>query len=68
MRQVIVYKTQHGDWMAECPSLPGCVRRAPSKGAAIDAIREAVREYIHELKQQDAPIPEDQFEAAIVYV
>lgn len=68
MRQVIVYKTQHGDWVAECPSLPGCVQRAPSKGEAIDAIREAVHDYIQELKSQNAPIPEDQFEAAIVYV
>ncbi|MEL6149440.1 MAG: type II toxin-antitoxin system HicB family antitoxin [Chloroflexota bacterium] len=68
MRQVIVYKTLHGDWKAECPSLPGCVCRAPSKNAAIDEIRRAVREYVEELKARNAPIPEDHFEAAIVYV
>lgn len=68
MRQIIVYKTYRGDWVAECPSLPGCVRRANTKAQAIDAIREFVQQYIQELKAQNAPIPEDEFEAAIVYV
>jgi predicted RNase H-like HicB family nuclease len=68
MRQVIVYKTQHNDWVAECPSLPGCVTRAETKPEAVDAIRQAVQEYIQELKQQQAPIPEDDFEASIIYV
>lgn len=68
MRQIIVYKTHRGTWVAECPSLPGCVRHAETRDEAIDAIREAVHEYIWELRQHNAPIPEDRFEAAIVYV
>ncbi len=68
MRQVIVFKTNDGDWIAYCPSLPGCKRQGATKPEAIEAIREAVQDYIRELKQHRAPVPEDQFEAAIVYV
>ena len=68
MRQVIVYKTHHGDWYAECPSLPGCKCRAASKEKAIGIIQAAVYEYLQELRAQKAPIPQDEFEAAIVLV
>lgn len=68
MRQVIVYKTERGDWYAECPSLPGCKCRAESKEQAIDTVRVKVYEYLRELKEQNAPIPQDEFEAAIVLV
>jgi len=68
MRQVIVYKTERGNWYAECPSLPGCKRVAPTKGEAIDEIRVAVDQYLRELRRQNAPIPQDLFEAAIVLV
>lgn len=68
MRQVIVFKTNQGDWIADCPSLPGCKCRAATKADAIEAIREAVYDYVRELKYHRAPVPEDQFEAAIVYV
>ena len=43
MRQVILYPDENGFWVAECPSLPGCVSQGETKGTAIKNIREAIQ-------------------------
>lgn len=68
MRQVIVYKSMRGDWVAECPSLPNCVCRAATKVEALDTIKQCIDEYINELKAHQAPIPEDALEVSVVWV
>ncbi len=42
MRQVIVYPGEDGFWVAECPSLPGCVSQGESREEAIANVREAI--------------------------
>ena len=42
MRQVILYPGEIGYWIAECPSLPGCVSQGKTKEEAIQNIREAI--------------------------
>jgi len=42
MRQVIIYPGEDGFWVAECPSLPGCISRGRSKEEAIEKIKEAI--------------------------
>ena len=37
MRQVLIYPGESGFWVAECPSLPGCVSQGETKEAAIHA-------------------------------
>ena len=44
MRQVVVYPGEDGFWVAECPSLPGCVSQGESREQA--NIREAIEGYI----------------------
>ncbi len=68
MRQVIVYRSNRGDWIAACPSLPGCHCRAMTKVAALDAIKTVIDEYIQELKAHNAPIPQDKAEISVVIV
>jgi predicted RNase H-like HicB family nuclease len=68
VRQVIVYRSFRGDWVAECPSLPGCSCRAVTKVEALDAIKTAIDQYIQELKSHHAPVPQDQAEIAVVLV
>jgi len=68
MRQVIVHRTSQGDWMAACPSLPGCKCRAATKVAALDGIKQAIDEYVTELKTHNAPVPEDRAEVSVVLV
>jgi predicted RNase H-like HicB family nuclease len=42
MRQVILYPGETGYWVAECPSLPGCVSQGKTKEEAVQNIREAI--------------------------
>jgi len=46
MRQVFLYPGENGFWVAECPSLPGCVSQGDTKESAIKNIREAIEGYI----------------------
>jgi len=68
MRQVILYPGEDGCWVAECPSLPGCVSQGKTKEDAINNIREAIQGYIAALKEDGLPIPEERFDTLLVAV
>ena len=68
MRQVIVYPGEDGYWVAECPSLPGCISQGKTREAAIRNIREAIKGYVAALKEDGLPIPEERFELLAVAV
>lgn len=68
MRQVIVHPGESGYWVAECPSLPGCISQGRTKEDAITNIREAIEGYILALQDDGLPIPPDNFEAVLVTV
>ncbi|MBI2471882.1 MAG: type II toxin-antitoxin system HicB family antitoxin [Planctomycetes bacterium] len=68
MRQVILYPGEDGYWVAECPSLPGCVSQGKTKEDAINNIREAIEGYIAALKEDGLPIPEERFDTLLVAV
>lgn len=68
MRQVLVYPGEDGYWVAECPSLPGCISQGETKSEAIVNIREAIRLYIMTLDEDHLPIPEEHFEVLLVAV
>ena len=46
MRQVVVYPGEDSYWVAECPSLLGCVSQGRTKHEAIANIKEAIEGYI----------------------
>ena len=68
MRQVVLHPGEDGFWVAECPSLPGCISQGETKEAAIANIKEAITEYIAALKDDGLPVPKEQFEALVVAV
>ena len=68
MRQVIVYPGEDGFWVAECPSLPGCVSQGETREQTIVNIREAIEGYILALKEDRLPVPEERFDAILVAV
>ncbi len=68
MRQVIIYPGEDGFWVAECPSLPGCISQGQTKHEAIANIREAVDAYVEALREDGLPVPEDRFDALTVVV
>ena len=68
MRQVIMYPGEDGYWIAECPSLPGCISQGKTKEEAIANIREAIEGYIAALREDNLPVPEERFETLVVAV
>ncbi len=68
MRQVVLYPGEDGYWVAECPSLPGCVSQGKTREEAIENIREAIKGYVAALEEDRLPVPQDHFEALLVAV
>ena len=68
MRQVILSPGEDGYWIAECPSLPGCISQGSTREQAIENIREAIRGYIAALEQDHLPVPEERFDTLLVAV
>ncbi|MFQ5433072.1 MAG: type II toxin-antitoxin system HicB family antitoxin [Nitrospinota bacterium] len=64
-RQVIIYEGEDGYWVAECPSLPGCVSQGKTESEATENIKEAIFTYIEALKEDSLPIPEERFQAVL---
>ena len=50
MRQVVIYLGEDGYWVAECPSLPGCVSQGTTKQETIANIKEAIEGYLLSLE------------------
>jgi predicted RNase H-like HicB family nuclease len=68
MRQILLYPGEDGYWVAECPSLPGCISQGKTKEEAIANIREAIQLYVEALEEDGLPVPEERFEALTVAV
>lgn len=68
MRQVILHPGEDGYWVAECPSLPGCISQGKTKEEAINNIKEAIKGYIVALEEDGLPVPEERFETLLMAV
>ena len=68
MRQVVIAHGEDGYWVAECPSLPGCISQGHTREEAIANIKEAIEGYVATLREDGLPIPEDHFDAILVAV
>jgi predicted RNase H-like HicB family nuclease len=65
---VVLFPGDDGFWVAEVPSLPGCISQGRTKDEALKNIREAIEDYIAALKEDGLPIPEERFETVVVSV
>ena len=68
MRQVVVVPGEDGYWIAECPSLPGCISQGKTKQEAIANIKEAIEGYIASFEEDGLSVPDEHFEAMVVAV
>jgi predicted RNase H-like HicB family nuclease len=57
MRRVVIYKGEDDYWIAECPTLPGCVSQGKTVEEALKNIQEAIKAYVEALKMDELPIP-----------
>jgi len=58
MRQVIVYHGEDEFFVAEWPSLPGCISQGRTREDAVANIKEAVQGYIAALEEDGLSIPD----------
>ncbi len=55
--RVIIEQDEDGMFVAECPTLPGCISQGETRDAALANIRDAIVGYLASLKRHDEPIP-----------
>jgi len=65
MRQVVLHPGEDGYWVAECPSLPGCVSQGKTTAEAIANIKEAIAAYVAALEEDRLPVPPERFETIV---
>ncbi|MBF0466779.1 MAG: type II toxin-antitoxin system HicB family antitoxin [Nitrospirae bacterium] len=66
MRRVIIYPGEDGYWVAQCPSLPGCISQGITRTEALENIKEAIILYIETLTEDGHSVPEDNLELVTV--
>jgi predicted RNase H-like HicB family nuclease len=55
--RISIEQDEDGVFVAEVPSLPGCISQGRTRDEAITNIKEAIAGYMHSLKEHDEPIP-----------
>lgn len=57
MCNVLLYRDEDGNWIADVPSLPGCHSDGKTRDEAIENVKEAIEVYIEALEQDGLPFP-----------
>jgi antitoxin HicB len=55
--RILIERDEDDAFIAECPSLPGCISEGKSRKEALENIRDAIKGYLESLKKHDEPIP-----------
>ncbi|MCW5785647.1 MAG: type II toxin-antitoxin system HicB family antitoxin [Nitrospirales bacterium] len=55
--RVLIEQDEDGIFVAEVPTLPGCLSQGPTRADALKNIQEAIEVYLESLKAHDEPIP-----------
>jgi predicted RNase H-like HicB family nuclease len=55
--RVLVEPDEDGVFVAEVPSLPGCISQGRTREEAVENIREAIAVYLESLEAHGEPVP-----------
>jgi antitoxin HicB len=55
--RVLIEQDEDGVYVAEVPSLPGCISQGQTREEAVENIREAIAAYLDSLDAHGDPIP-----------
>lgn len=55
--RVLIEQDEDGTFVAEAPSLPGCISQGKTRSEALANIKEAIAGYVESLKAHGEPIP-----------
>lgn len=55
--RVFIEQDEDGVFVAEVPTLPGCISQGESRAVALQNIHEAIEAYVESLRAHDEPVP-----------
>lgn len=55
--RTIIEQDEDGNYVVQCPALPGCVSEGKSREEALANIKDAIEGYLASLKKHNEPIP-----------
>jgi predicted RNase H-like HicB family nuclease len=55
--RVLIDTDENGAFIAECPSLPGCISEGKTRDEALQNIRDAIQGYLTSLAKHNEPVP-----------
>ncbi len=55
--RVLIEADEDGVFVAECPSLPGCISQGYTRDEALKNINDAITGYLESLRKHNEPIP-----------
>jgi antitoxin HicB len=55
--RVVIEQDEGGVFIAECPTLPGCVSQGATRDEVLANIRDAMAGYVESLRKHGEPIP-----------
>jgi antitoxin HicB len=55
--RILIEQDEDGVFVAQCPSLPGCISQGRSREEALVNIQDAIRGYLESLKKHNEPVP-----------
>lgn len=68
MRAVVIHRGEDGYWVAEVPSLPGCVTQGQTRAEAIANAKEAIDGWIEAAVSHGQDVPDEDFDTQVVCV
>ena len=63
--RVLIEQDEDGIFVAECPSLPGCVSQGATRDEALANLKDAMVGYVESLRKHNEPIPPSIWEATV---
>lgn len=63
--RVVLEQDEDGVYVAECPSLPGCVSQGSTRDEALANIKDAMAGYLESLRTHNEPIPPSIWEETV---
>ena len=55
--RILITEDEDGEFVAECPSLPGCISQGETRELALENIQDAIKGYLESLIKHGDPIP-----------
>jgi predicted RNase H-like HicB family nuclease len=55
--RIIIEQDEDGNYVAQCPALPGCISEGKNREETLTNIKDAICGYLASLKKHGEPIP-----------